>query len=179
MAVKGLKAQEQREQKLGLGSSRLVALSTQLMAKLDNYHCVQGLRAQEQCEVAPGLPFRIHFSLKQTAGHDRVDWWHCPPIQWQHSIIITVYSPRFRAQELCERQGGGPAWALIPCPILPPSVKTTTTTKTKQKQTLDVKHDEKRRVGVRARDRCEQAGGAGLSFSHSLSHSSPVLYNKP
>ena len=100
-----------------------MALSTQPKAKLDSDHCVQGLRAQEQSEVAPGLPFRIHFSLKQTAGHDRVDWWHCPPIQWQHSIIITVYSPRFRAQELCERQEGGPAWALIPCPILPPSVK--------------------------------------------------------
>ena len=125
------------------------------MAKLDNYHCVQGLRAQEQCEVAPGLPFRIHLSLKQTAGHDRVDWWRCPPIQWQHSIIITVYSPRFRAQELCEKQGGGPAWSLTPCPILPPSLTVS----------VDVKHDEKRRVGIRARELCEQAGRPELSFS--------------
>ena len=112
---------------------------------------VKGLRAQEQCEQKLGLgslSFPIPFGLKQTAGHDRVDWWHCPPIQWQHSIIMAVYSPRFRAQELCERQGGGPAWALIPCPILPPSVKKK---ERKKKGSLDVKHDGKRRVGVRAR----------------------------
>ena len=30
---------------------------------------------------------------------------------------------------------------------------------------VDVKHDERRRVGVRARELCEQAGGPELSFS--------------
>ena len=30
---------------------------------------------------------------------------------------------------------------------------------------VDVKHDERRRVGVGARELCEQAGGLGLSFS--------------
>ena len=75
-------------------SSLLVALSTQPKAKLDNYHCVQGLRTQEQCEQKLGLgslSFPIPVGLKQTAGHDRVDWWRCPPSQRQNSIIITVY----------------------------------------------------------------------------------------
>ena len=39
------------------------------------------------------------------------------------------------------------------------------------------KHDEKRRVGVRARELCEQAGGLGLSLFHSLSHCSPAPYS--
>ena len=46
-----------------------------------------------------------------------------------------------------------------------------------KKGSLDVKHDGKRRVGVRARELCEQAGGLGLSLFHSLSHCSPAPYS--
>ena len=46
--------------------------------------------------------------------------------------------------------------------------------KTTKNGSLDVKHDGKRRVGVRARELCEQAGGLGLSLFHSLSHCSPI-----
>ena len=57
------------------------------------------------------------------------------------------------------RQVGLGSHSLILYPILPPSFIIS------HKVFVDVKHDEKRRVGVRARELCEQAGGPELSFS--------------
>ena len=48
----------------------------------------------------------------------------------------------------------------FPVPFFPRPQK-----KREKKGSLDIKHDGKRRVVVRARELCEQAGGLGLSFS--------------
>ena len=64
------------------------------------------------------------------------------------------------------RQVGLGFHCFILYPIVPPSLTVS----------VDVKHDERRKVGVRARELCEQAVGLG---SHSLSHCSPVHFNKP
>ena len=50
-------------------------MSTQPMAKCNNYHCVHA----------------GHVSLKQAARQESIDGIACPPSQWQNAIIVTVY----------------------------------------------------------------------------------------